>query len=98
MQQVLNSPDLQYHIDRHGDHFVREVKLDQIIHAVHDGNTRPSGTWSKKGSHLLIDYTCCVPGPAGGNTSYQVILTLSQICIRGCCLPTLEDITQISLR
>ena len=32
-------------IDRHGDHFVKEVKLDQINHAV-QSDTRPSGTWS----------------------------------------------------
>ena len=36
--------------------------------------------------------------PAGGNTSYQVILTLSQICIRGCCLTILEYISQISFK
>ena len=48
MQQVLNSPELQCHIDRHEVHFVREVKLDQINHSVHDGGTRPGGTWSKK--------------------------------------------------
>ena len=48
MQKVLNSAELQYYIVRHGDYFVRELKLDQINYAVHYGDTRPNGTWSKR--------------------------------------------------